>query len=817
MRRSILVLSALAALAACNRGNTPPSPSSFDLPGDVSFGCVRLEEGDVEAAFVELSACRVEDDAADPATHSLIALVTQVATGEVAAVDVRRSISLDSQVVVPGFTYVRVGEIPTGIATIEPTGAAPSVTYVSTFGSRTIEAIETARFHPDVPESPTFPPTSIVDLPEGPTDLVFVPVVGDATKLGYVFAPMPAAGAIAQVAVSADGTLDGASLVVLPLDPDPLNALGPSSADEVSPYERVCPPLRNYVDATGVTPSAGPATASTPVKLEVDSSSSPPVLLVADETSPVIHRLEVLPTGAGALQGVAVDVPTVDLAVTPPVASDLDATSVDRRYVYAIDATDGSVLAVDYSPGSPTFGAILAVSVGTMRPDRIGYREPARAIEVITPELESFGTLGLCSPTEPERADDASPSALRGVFLTVALENGLVSVVDVWDLEATCRGGLDCQNPANSNDVEVAIRRHRPRLATFITERPVVTGAPSLSFETSPGLLDEQGEPSSGPGPGLAPVDCASEFTPNSVPGFPDDGTSLICLRDDPWAGVNQRFTAIFDGIIPLSAGGNGLLVDAGGGAFRFEAPHAAFCEVGVLGGADVTASALGPVDPEAGYGGDQLEITGDLPPDIEADAEAFAECEPFDLPNDGSSSDRDPIVFQVLAANQNELTVSALGDTDPAAILRCFPHPTAYRVRTRDAYMVAASGLPMRHRVVSEAGECRVDTATYPVVPGDPDSYRNFRAFPGQTFIHPLVAFEIVEREASLALGQESQLVFDVTRYPTQLALDLGAVPIVASMRWNAVDDRLYVVDEGQYQVAQIETDAFGILRFFD
>ncbi len=839
--RAALVLALLAA-AGCNRGNTPPTPSSFDLPEDVSFGCVRNDDGDV-VTFVPLEECRAHniDDATDDEDFSLIMFVTQVATGEVAAVDLRTNRSLDSSPLVPGFTYVQVGEIPSGIETIEPsegwpTAGHPSVTYVSAFASRTIESLDTARLHPEATPTDFDPgttdiepfPESVVQLDEGPTDLVFVPVTGDPATLGYLFAPMPSSGTIAQVRVLADGTLD-TTVTPFVLDPDPGAALGPSVADEVDPYQRICPLDRTFQDATAAVSPAGTATTAQPVKLEVDRTSNPPVLLVADEASPVIHRFEVGAAGATPLQGLAVGAPTLDVVTTPFVAASLadpiDARTV--RYLYAVDATDGSILAVDYTPGSPTFGAVLAVNVGTSRPDRIAYREPARALEVIEPELlqDEPDMLGLCDPSDAERADDATPALLRGVFLAVGLQSGLVSVVDVWDLEATCRGGAMCQSPANSDDVEVAIRRHRPRIASFVTNRPVVTGSPSLSFETNPGLLDDDGRPSSGNGPGLAPVDCgpmSAEFTPFSVQGFPDpeDNTvdpALVCLRDDPWAGASQRVTATFEGPIPLTPGGDGLLVDLGGGALRFEAPNATFCAAGVLGTDDVAASGLGADDPELGYAGDQLEITGDLPPETRN----LEECEVFDIPDDGTAADRDPIRFAIVAATDTTLELAPLQGTDPAAILTCFPAPTSYLVRTRDAYTVASTGLPMRHRVFSDGGACRVDTATYPVVPGDPDSYRNFRAIPTRTYIHPLFMFEITlageMQDMPLELGQESQLVFDVAGYPAKLGVDLGSVPIVASMRWNPIDDRLYVVDEGQFQVAQIDADAFGILRFFD
>ncbi|MBC7174121.1 MAG: hypothetical protein H5U40_16885, partial [Polyangiaceae bacterium] len=539
--------------------------------------------------------------------------------------------------------------------------------------------------------------------------------------------------------------------------------------------------------------------------------------------TPVIHRFEVGVAGAIALSGIDVGVPTLDVVATPPLAATLDIAPdegpLDERFLYAIDATNGSVLVVDYSAGSPNFGAVLAVSFGAERSDRLAYREPARALSVITPELyRSEETTALCDPSDAGRAGKASTGQLRGVYLAVALETGAVAIVDIWDLEANCRGGENCENPRIRADDEVAIRRHRPRIASFVSDeaRPTVSGSPALSFETNPGILGVNGRPSTGSGPGLAQIDCGG-FSSPMLQGFPsreDAQTSLICILDDPWAGANQRFTATFDGAIPFTSGGNGLLVNDG--TLRFEAPNAIFCNAGVLGRADVIASSLDPsVDPEAGYGGDQLELTGDLPPSTESKEE----CAAFDLEPGETFLDRDPIRFQIIEARQDSLVLAPLGDTDEALVRHCFPRATSYRVRVRDAYVVLSSSRAVAHRVVSDSGACRVDTASFPVVPGDPNTYRNFRAIARRTFVHPLVAFQITDAGANqdrpVDLDESSQLVFDVSRYPSKLAVTVGT--LIESMRWNPTDDRLYVVDSGAFRVAQISTDSYGVLRYFD
>jgi hypothetical protein len=288
---------------------------------------------------------------------------------------------------------------------------------------------------------------------------------------------------------------------------------------------------------------------------------------------------------------------------------------------------------------------------------------------------------------------------------------------------------------------------------------------------------------------------------------------------NDPWASANQRWTATFNGPIPFTGGGDGLFVDAPDPAQAlFEATTASFCDAGVLGGDDVEASGLGPDDPELGYGGDQLEIVGDLPPDTKG----TPECEVFDL---DLNPDRDPIRFAIVAATPDSLLLEELQSGPTFAAVRpCFPHETSYQVRTLDAYTVLAAGAALRHRVFADpaaGGACRVDTVGFPIVTSDPDSYYNFRALQGRTYIHPLIAFQITGAgealDRPLGIEEDAQLVFDVGQYPFRLVIGSSSLTLIESMGFNPTDDFLYVVDQGAYQVGQINTDTSTIRNFFN
>ena len=102
-----------------------------------------------------------------------------------------------------------------------------------------------------------------------------------------------------------------------------------------------------------------------PVQLVVDTVASPPVLLVADANLPMIHRLVLDDAGAdpALLPALAPAVPTREVVITPPVPTAVGERAATQRYLYAIDALDNSVLAMDYTDTSVNFGAVLAVNI----------------------------------------------------------------------------------------------------------------------------------------------------------------------------------------------------------------------------------------------------------------------------------------------------------------------------------------------------------------------------------------------------------------------------------------------------------------------
>ena len=220
------------------------------------------------------------------------------------------------------------------------------------------------------------------------------------------------------------------------------------------------------------------------------------VLLVADANQPLIHRFALGPGGATPLDPIFTGTPTTEIDVTPfvPASSARDDQAATERYLYAVSAIDSSILVVDYTEdpegtaeADKTFGAVLPVLAGVSARaneenvesrNRVRFAfSNVRAIEVISPfyelEDEPNGTgkqvpLGdICNPTDGNAfALAQSASNMRGVFLAVSLSDGTMFFLDIYDLNAPCRGGsgiIACTLAETGPDRLASIRRHRER------------------------------------------------------------------------------------------------------------------------------------------------------------------------------------------------------------------------------------------------------------------------------------------------------------------------------------------------------------------
>lgn len=801
---AIRLAAAALVLLGCRQNPTLVVPPSFERPGAVAFFCYDTETRGV----VPLSECDGLDGVTTE-TKALTALVAQTARGEIASVDLRLDRVIDADIRVPGFTFVQVGEVPSGIV-VPPT--QPSVTYVASFGSRRIEYYPTSMFREDI-DAVGSSGRGEVQLPDGPIDLVL------SETEDALFAALPEMGRIAVMPVEADLSLGEPTLVPLEL-PDPVPA--PVTPDAPIAYQKVCPTsleVRTPQVGTPEIVELDPLVSPEPRRLFVDGDT----LLVTDQNKPVIHRFQISGTTLTPIDPLLPGARVRELAITPvvPATPMGDVASEPARFLYAIDSDEGSVLAMDYLDGSPTFGAVLPVHVGEGRWDRIRLAERARSLDVMTP---GYPGVSLCEPANvPEdRVDDIRPDTLQGVFLAVGLANGLVEVVDVYDLDLTCRGGnAECSGAVNDLDERVFIRRHAARIGSFVTAASAVIGTPTFTFEGAPGRLEADGTAGGG-GPGLAPVDSCPAFLDPVFPSDAVDGSGdgldpVICAIVEPWTARSERWDTTWEGAIPGAVSG---IAHAVGNEIHIEGHR--LCDRGVLGRNDVVASMLTAEDPEALYAGDQLFITTDPLP-INEDGEVRDGCEGFVADEDGL---RDEVGLAIVEAYQDRLVVE-----DPARILDCYRRdvdaPTSalfgIEVRVNDAFAVVGARSGFVHRVVADEveGACRVDRAGQPWVADDPSTHLNARAFDAVTYSNPYVGFTI--NNASGLANETAILSFAIGSVPPALVVDVGLrgrgrlSTIVDAVRYSETDERLYVIDSNSDSFVQFELTPFQREQTFE
>ncbi|MDH3653966.1 MAG: hypothetical protein OEN21_06845 [Myxococcales bacterium] len=695
----------------------------------------------------------------------------------------------------------------------------------------------------------------------------------------YLYAAIPELGAVAQVQVIIN-PVSGAQFllppVLLPLDTMgcPVDQILPPDSDG-NDYNRICPqdvmdpnnPESRVIKTVTTTRpcSEGPYTGPRPVALTIDRGVEPgtgfpsgtgddsdDVLLVADANQPLIHRFALGSDGATRLDPIITGTPTSEIDVTPlvPASSARDDQAATQRYLYAVSAIDSSLLVVNYTEdpaGTPeeekTFGAVLPVLAGVSARaneenvesrDRVRFAfSNVRAIEVVTPsydlEDDPNGTgmqvplADICDPGGSESAQGQSANNMRGVFLAVSLSDGTMFFLDIYDLNAPCRGGSGptaCTPFETGADRLASIRRHRERFRFTPSTATVVTidGSPSFQFNSAPGRLDETtGTAQSSDGPGLEFISCPPETSIDTegmtrvgssminVFGAPSTGSAadgLICASSQVWSSFPQGWDARWQGLIPNSEGGLGLFADENLSGTEqgnwFQAGDVPFCRVGVLGPQPADAALV------ESYVGDRLVITGELPPSTRDDTD----CEDFqDLVDDLNERQ---VWFPILRAFNDELEIGESTNTNRytlAEVRACFPEFTQYQIHTQQAYTVTGTVSGFINRVIpAQNDECVLDPSRPVDLPTDDDefvdvdTYLSGRAFANKQYINPLVSFEIgpFPPDAGDPIPDATVLNFSISNQFGRLALDTsaGLISLPASMLFAPQQDQLYFVD---------------------
>lgn len=847
MRALLLACTSLAALAAagCTSNPTIGAPRAFNRPDRVAFVCFDVRvEGDPRP--VPLEECRPTSLSLDGAGRQtfaegrrLHALVTQTTRGEVAAVDLTTRVVLDSDRRIPGATFVPVGGTPTDVVVSEED---PTCAWVSTAADWSVTSIPTLRFRPEhdasVPDLVTR-----ISLPGPPRELALSP---DGRTL---WASVPSIGAVARIAIDPVTCAAGAPDLVEVSDvvPPPVADVieGACAGDDLC---RFCPA---DLDAAG--PAAPSARTYAPLDpspwprvLEVDAETG--VLLVGDENLPLVHRIE-LATGT-LLAPLSVGSPIRDLALSPWVPdsyalpADLERPPLSR-YLYAIDELDGTVMVIEYGDEeNASFGAVVAVDgEHASRRDRLVLPVGAVAAEVITPGFDPgaadprIGTEddedvfhGLCNFRNELVSPAPAPSVLRGVFLSLAMNDGTVRMIDIYDLDAPCRGRsigpasppTDCTEPANVNDQLVYIRRHRPRTGLFPARFVAVFDGPQV-LAPDGSQLRVQDDGTSGRAPDLAAVTC-----PAGLGGIwpTSSDTVRICSQTDPFAAAAETWTLGWQGAITGTASGSGnFRID---GDTVFLEGRTDFCERGVL---SAEAAARVPAgEPESGYVGDLLAITTPIADEIlEREAtcravvgiEALGETEQIILVPIRRAFSRpadliEPYVGRLELALDAPLidptTGVAVEGVTLADALDCLGDElVSYDVRVQGGYAVAGFRTGFLHRGVRAAdGECGLDASLDPLLNG--------RAFHDVDFVNRRIALRVTAPGMFPRAG--SELRFRIGVHDGRAVGDLGLrvdvglsatgarlLTSLTEVRWNQRTQLLYLVDSTRRGLLELQT----------
>ena len=802
---------------ACSGRRIVVNPRSFERPGDLAFICF----DDASGEAVALQQCTGSTDN-ENAQFRLTAVLLQTSRGEIAAVDMQTNKIIDFDRRVPGFTFIAVGEVPIALAI--PTNN-PRKLYIAESGSRLLRALPSARLRPGR-SAAEVGVDQLLALPDAPAALWLSP------NERFLYVSLPQRASLAEVSLAEDGSF--LAIRELPLAapatlPPALNAL-PTPPRAFESYEKVCGASAALANPTQVPDSAPQVLAGDgqlrpePSALAFDAERN--LLLVADRRLPLLHVLAL--DAEGRLQGpariAATGVPLQQLVVTPRLPSQIGTYDVAKIYVYAIDASDQSVLVLDASADDPATWNVLSTSATWPNNDRLalGQSGGVRTLSLMTPD---FPNGVLCGEDTLDLASGAAPGRLRGVFLALGLGDGTIRVLDIHDLDAPCRGGTNCSgNIGNALDQRVFLRRHQLRIGDFVRTGVAVVTTPEMIFNGSPNRINADGSTQSLSAPQLGPPSSAQV---GGLPGCPPTMTQiyprvaespdpLICTSADPWVAVEEQWTIAYEAKLPGASGGRGRKErDAGGGALEagnwFAAPDADFCGRGSLGREDVPSNAL-----ESGYVGDQLVILSELPPQ----SRDLPECQLAAVDTFGRPK---TLAFPVLRSYRDALLLGPLsldGTATFEVAQRCFDAVLKYELRTQQAYTVVGS--------LSGDGRCAIDS-TLPFDPAVPATYRHGRALPGRPFLNPYIAFQIQHKgdnpAAPLAAGANAQLRFSIGQSPDVLALDINAGQtgnsvrsvLPSLLRYSITDNRLYAIDESSRGLVQIDLSPFRFLRAFE
>lgn len=502
MTLRLACLLALVATAACTGNPTQPPLRSLRGMSDSALLCLaqpeeELQPGEIPERIGRPLANCPDFNSDDGEERGLHALVTQPETGEVALIDLQGGLVVDTEVALPGISFLPVGQDP--ISIVSTPGGQASFVATREAGRPGLFALPTSCVGPRRDDQPFVDVTSwpacrlpaapgsmqlLID-PQGrescdaaagtgliagvsasaqrsdcPADLAVETTPSGRRKL---LVALPASGELVVIDAQEllnrtpgsfdDCTIERSFSLQVALPDPPLSSALPS---DLPPRDAMCAPAQ-------LDPTVGSATAH-----PYDFAWANERLYVADLAAPVVHVLDTHdPCALSELPALLPQSYThPDALITTRRVAVSPLTSKGERFVYAVEessvSTAGSVMVFDVSEGSAQRTPLMregALRIQQEPPDRIQFAQEAADVEFVQRQVPAFDpATGVsmqqvsCDPLETD-ADEpgaqyqpnsdlnagAGPSRLRGTFAMVALHSGQVAVVDVDDLDAPCR------------------------------------------------------------------------------------------------------------------------------------------------------------------------------------------------------------------------------------------------------------------------------------------------------------------------------------------------------------------------------------------
>ncbi len=885
---ALAAFTALAGLDACSQQPISVPVRSLERSGAVSFVCF---DG-VRGRTAEGCSANPPSDPTDWTSPHVLALVTQTTRGEVAVVDVSANSVLDADPTTPGFNFLQVGAQPTAIAST-PGGTAtfvgvaaprreglfaiptssiagtpatwqtggrfrltawPACALPSAPGS-VVVVVDPARDPADASTSRATCDGAYGSVAPGPAgfDLSAEQGPAGARKL---LVTLPALGALAvidaqDVLARAPGSFDACTVErFVPLAVDVPTAPVVELPAEGEPSNPAC------VSPPAPVPPAPAAWKAHPAQVALSDDGR---LFIADDAVPVVHVLDarrpcdlverapLLPVSSTTPERTVV---TSAIAVSP-------LTHDGARFVYASDRFDGSVMAFDVSDGAASRAPLRHAHAAddlVESADRITFSSPARAIAFAQRDVPWIDALGvghgglLCDPTPGSTSPGsgyrtssdfltgAGPRTLRGVFAFLALESGVLAVIDVDDLDAPCRRPLGAGDAfvgcapggasayASSGEATCSVvEPHRPRSARFVLDDPNVgTHVPSLIVMPRLSSVDGRTLTEVATSPTLASGDAQHPAPLAGGAAAPSDQLSFPL--EEPRAHVSQDWVLTYEGKLPGFDGHVAQLQCRTSGDDPLLCPSAAFSLFDV--GTQFCAAGVHDAQAGAALGapGDVVSLVDDFPAQDDpywasvAGSCTWLACRSSFGPSDLPTAARDLSVSEAYP-NQLVLAPHVVSDvTDPAKAralpLRCcFPYQPRYTVRAAGQWLVGGSVTGVLHHVVSDAaasGRC-IDSCE-PLV-----AKHVSRAVEGKLFASSVLSFSI----ASGSAPSERDMVFSFSERggfePLMAGLSISSTLVAPqSLTWVPALGQLAVADGAAQGLVLVDPATVSLSRSF-